>query len=216
MVLHPHRPGASVALAGICVAIDGRDILADVDLDIAPGTLTVITGPNGAGKSTLLETIAGTRAPSSGSRWVSGVMAFVPQRAAVPERLPVSVGDVVSVGAWGRLGVWRRMDSLARDLVAESLERMGITALADLPFSSLSGGQQQRTLLAQGLAAAADLLLLDEPTTGLDAQSALRIRSVLLDEAAHGAAVVCVSHDPSLIDDGHRVVALDGGRILFP
>lgn len=200
-------------LTSIHVSFEGRAALSAVDVDVRAGAFTVITGPNGAGKSTLLEVLAGTRVPASGTRSVSGVIAFVPQRAAIPTRLPVSVNDVVSVGAWGRLGPWRRMDSTARGLVKNSLERLDIDTLARHPFASLSGGQQQRTLLAQGLARKADLLLLDEPTTGLDAASSLRIRAVLREEAERGAAVVCVSHDPAVIGDAECTIRLSDGRV---
>lgn len=206
------RAFATAHLTDIHVSFDGRAALAGVDLDITSGSVTVITGPNGAGKTTLLEVLAGTR-PASGTRIVRGAIAFVPQRAGVPARLPVSVKDVVSVGAWGRRGPWRRMDATARALVAQSMERLDISALARHPFASLSGGQQQRTLLAQGLAREADLLLLDEPTTGLDAASALRVRVVLREEAERGVAVVCVSHDPAVIGDAENTVPLAEGRI---
>lgn len=199
-------------LAGIHVSFDGRAALSGVDVDVPSATVTVITGPNGAGKSTLLEVLAGTR-EHAGERNVSGSVAFVPQRAAIPQGLPVSVRDVVRVGAWGRLGLWRRMDATSRELVERSMDRLDIGALSRHPFASLSGGQQQRTLLAQGLARDADLLLLDEPTTGLDATSGLRIREVLREEAARGVAVVCVSHDPAVIGDAAHVVALLEGRV---
>lgn len=199
-------------LTRIHVAFDGRAALSGVDVEVLSGSMTVITGPNGAGKSTLLEVLAGTR-EHAGERNVSGSVAFVPQRAAIPPGLPVSVKDVVSVGAWGRLGLFRRMDDRARALVEQSMDRLDIRALARHPFASLSGGQQQRTLLAQGLARDADLLLLDEPTTGLDSASGLRIRSVLREEAARGIAVVCVSHDPAVIGDAEHMVPLVEGRI---
>lgn len=200
-------------LTDVVVRYDGRPALAGVSAEIFRGVSTVITGPNGAGKSTLLEVIAGTLIPSTGERWVEGAVAFVPQRASIPPRLPVSVRDVVSVGAWGGLGLWRRMDSAARDGVDRALERLDIGALAKHPFSSLSGGQQQRALLAQGLARRADLLLLDEPTTGLDAASSRRIRQVLHEEAERGAAVVCVSHDPAVIGDADDTIRLLDGRV---
>lgn len=200
-------------LTHVHVSFDGREALCGVDADFHGGSLAVIAGPNGAGKSTLLEVLAGTRVPTSGARRMAGSVAFVPQRAAIPPRLPVSVKDVVSVGTWGRLGFWRRMDSSARELVARSLERLDILPLARHPFASLSGGQQQRALLAQGLAREADVLLLDEPTTGLDAASSLRIRRVLREEAARGVAVVCVSHDAAVIGDAERVIQLSEGRL---
>ena len=203
-----------VRLRAVRVDFAGRSAVRDVDLDVAPGEVAVIAGPNGAGKTTLLEVVAGTRPPSSGVRAATGAVAFVPQRTAVSDRLPVTVRDVVTVGAWGRSGPWRRLDADARAAVDDSLERLGITRLAKRPFAALSGGQRQRALLAQGLAGRADLLLLDEPTTGLDSESGERIRALLRAEARRGAAVVCVSHDPAVIGAADRVIHLADGRIV--
>ena len=142
-------------------------------------------------------------------------------RDGLPEKLtiwtstqaPHTVRDVVAVGTWGRLGRLRRSDARAADAIATALERMEIAALAREPFAVLSGGQRQRALLAQGLARGAGLLLLDEPTTGLDSASAERIRSVLRAEADRGATVVCVSHDPAVLADADRVVGLVDGAL---
>lgn len=205
-------PRATAQLTGIRVAFDGRAALSGVDVEVPSGSMTAIVGPNGAGKSTVLEVLAGTR-KHFGVRDVSGSVAFVPQRAVVPPGLPVSVRDVVSVGVWGRLGLFMRMNDKSRALIEQSMDRLDIRALARHPFGSLSGGQQQRTLLAQGLARGADLLLLDEPTTGLDSASGLRIRAVLRDEAARGVAVVCVSHDPAVIGDAEHTLRLVEGRV---
>ncbi|MFJ4253880.1 zinc ABC transporter ATP-binding protein AztA [Microbacterium sp. NPDC090003] len=213
-MISPTSLAPAARLSDVHVAFDGVDVVCGVDLRVAPEELAAIAGPNGAGKSTLLEVLAGTRSPRRGQRSVSGAVAFVPQRAAIPPRLPVTVRDVVAVGVWGRLGPWRRVDGEARAAVARSLSRMEIADLASSPYASLSGGQQQRTLLAQGLARQADLLLLDEPTTGLDAESSLRIRSVLREEADRGVAVVCVSHDGALLGEADRVVRLEAGRVV--
>lgn len=206
------RPTAR--LTGIRVAFDGRDVLHGVDLDVRSREIAVIVGPNGAGKSTLLEAVAGTVTPRSGTRALEGAVAFVPQRTVISPRLPLTVRDVVRVGAWGRSRAWRRLDASSHALVAESMDRLGILTLSASPFSALSGGQQQRALLAQGLARGADLLLLDEPTTGLDAESGRRIRSVLREESERGVAVVCVSHDEALIADAHRIIRLEEGTIV--
>ncbi|WP_336659935.1 zinc ABC transporter ATP-binding protein AztA [Leucobacter sp. USHLN153] len=202
-----------VELAGIRVCFGARDALAGVDADFRSTELAVIVGPNGAGKSTLLEVIAGTQQADEGERRIDGILAFVPQRAAIPPGLPVTVRDVVNVGVWGRLGTWRAMDRRGREAVDRALDRLDILGLAKVPFSSLSGGQQQRTLLAQGLVREADILLLDEPTTALDSASSERIRGVMRDEAARGVAVVCVSHDESVIDVADRVIRLADGRV---
>jgi len=211
-VLHPVAP---VSLRGIGVDFGERTALTGLDLDLSAGSLTVIAGPNGAGKSTLLEVVAGTRAPTRGTRRAPSAITFVPQRTAVSDRLPVTVRDVVTIGVWGRTGRWRPIGPESRAAVAAAMERLGITPLASEPFAVLSGGQRQRTLLAQGLARGADLLLLDEPTTGLDAASAERIRAILRAEAERGATVVCVSHDPAVIALADRVVRLVDG-VLDP
>nr|WP_240658534.1 zinc ABC transporter ATP-binding protein AztA [Microbacterium sp. CPCC 204701] len=200
---------------GIHVELGGRDVLRHVDAVVSRAQLTVIAGPNGAGKSTLLEVLAGTRLPTAGRVVVSAQSSsFVPQRVAVAERLPVTVRDVVTVGAWGRLGPWRRVDAIARGAVDRALEDLDLTALQRRPFGELSGGQRQRTLLAQGLARGAELLLLDEPTTALDADSAARMRSAIQSEVRRGVAVVCVTHDESLIAVAGRVIRLDAGELV--
>jgi len=199
---------------GLRVEFPGVVALDDVDLDIPDAALTVIVGPNGAGKSTLLEALAGARPPASGSLEVDGrSRAFVPQRAAVAEHLPLTVRDVVTVGAWGRLRASRRLTRAHRDSVDHAMQRLDVAPLARHPFSSLSGGQRQRALLAQGLARAADILLLDEPTTGLDAASAELNRAAISSEISRGAAVVCVSHDERLIDEADHVIRIEAGRL---
>jgi zinc/manganese transport system ATP-binding protein len=195
------------------VDFGAQTALRGVDLDLNPGCLTVLAGPNGAGKTTLLEVLAGTRPLTAGTRALTGTVAFVPQRTAVTDRLPVTVRDVVTVGAWGRIGRWRRLDVSARAAIDEAMDRLHIQQLAKLPFATLSGGQRQRTLLAQGLARGADVLLLDEPTTGLDTASGDRIQAIMRGEARRGAAVVCVSHDPLVLAAADRIVELDGGLI---
>ncbi|MFK4760595.1 metal ABC transporter ATP-binding protein [Microbacterium sp. ZW T5_45] len=204
----------SVRLSGIRLAYGEVTVLSGIDLHADPGALTVVVGPNGSGKSSLLEIVAGVRNGWTGRRRVEGAVAFVPQRAAIPATLPVTAGDVVGVGAGARHGMWRRADAESRERVATALARLEISALAGAPFSTLSGGQQQRALLAQGLARGADILLLDEPTTGLDTESSGRIRAVMSEERSRGVALVCVSHDEAVIEDADRVVRLEGGRVV--
>ncbi|MFS0853397.1 zinc ABC transporter ATP-binding protein AztA [Microbacterium sp. 179-I 3D4 NHS] len=212
----PSRPLPVARLRRARVSFGGHDALVDIDLDVHGGRIAVIVGSNGAGKSTLLEALAGTRDLDAGSREAASSLAVVPQTAAVSSRLPVCVRDVVAVGAWGRRGAWRRLDAEARGAIGEAMRRMDVDDLAAASFAALSGGQRQRTLLAQGLARGADLLLLDEPTTGLDAASAERIREVMKAEAAKGVAVVCVSHDPAVIADADEVIRLADGRRVDP
>lgn len=211
----PHldpAPSPVVRLRSAGVDLGGRAALRPIDLDAVPGEIFVVCGANGAGKSTLAEVVAGCRRPSSGSRSGTASVAFVPQRAAIPEGLPVSVRDVVLLGVWGRVGLWRRVGAPLRSRVAEAAERLGVAALLRRPFSQLSGGQRQRTLLASALVRGAELLVLDEPTTGLDDTSARVIREVMRAEADRGVAVLCVSHDPEVIAGADRLLRLEDGR----
>ncbi|GAA5141646.1 zinc ABC transporter ATP-binding protein AztA [Nocardioides marinquilinus] len=208
-----HQPAA--LLERVDVVLDGHPALVGVDLAVPAGRLTVLTGPNGAGKSTLLEVIAGTRPVTAGRvrRDVDRV-AFVPQRAATSDRLPVTVREVVTVGAWGEAGLWRPVGRDRRRRVAEALDLLGLGPLARRPFGELSGGERQRTLLAQGLARGADLLLLDEPTTGLDAATSERIRDAVVAQVARGITVVGVSHDPAVVALADHRVELSEGRLV--
>lgn len=199
---------------GLRVEFPGTLALDDVDLDLPAAALTVIVGPNGAGKSTLLEVLAGARPATSGTVELDDrSRSFVPQRAAVGEHLPLTVRDVVTVGAWGRVGPLHRLTRAHRAAIDRAMQRLDVADLAQHPFSSLSGGQRQRALLAQGLAREADILLLDEPTTGLDAASAELNRAAIDDETRRGATVVCVSHDERLIAGADLVVRLESGRL---
>ncbi|MCW2814236.1 MAG: transporter ATP-binding protein [Nocardioides sp.] len=212
-------PDTVVRLEAVHVTLGEHRALRGVDLEVDAGRLTVVTGPNGAGKSTLIEVLAAVRRPGAGRvlrpTGPGASVAFVPQRSAVPDRLPVTVHEVVTMGAWGEAGPWRRVGATGRRRAQAALAGLGLTPLADRPFATLSGGERQRALLAQGLTRGADLLLLDEPTTGLDALSATYIGDAVLREVDRGVAVVCVSHDPQVIDLAQHVVRLEEGRVVL-
>lgn len=206
-------------------ALRGRDLsfsfgdvpaLQHVDVDLKWGTVTAIAGPNGAGKSTLIEILAGVRTPLTGSVERADEVALVVQRVSAPEALPLTVQDAVMMGTWGApQRRSSRIDASERKRrVAEALDRVQLANLAHSPFNSLSGGQRQRALLAQGIACQARIFLLDEPAAGLDAQSRVRTRTMLAEEAHRGAAVVCVSHDDDSIAAADYVITLDAGRRL--
>jgi zinc/manganese transport system ATP-binding protein len=198
-------PTAVVSATEVDVVVDGAPVLERVDLAVRAATVIALTGPNGAGKSTLLDVLAGLRVPTAGRvERAARRVAFVPQRAAVPDRLPVTVSDIAAIGLpRGRRGGRAR----------QALDRVGMLPFARRRFSTLSGGQRQRALLAQALARRADLLLLDEPTTGLDTESSALIGRALGVERERGAAIVCATHDPRLIATADRVVRLEAGRL---
>ncbi|NLE82178.1 MAG: metal ABC transporter ATP-binding protein [Rhodococcus sp.] len=175
----------------------GRDaVLDNVDARFERGTVTALMGPNGSGKSTLLQVLAGVVAPRSGV--VTGVpesVAYVPQRRAVGARLPLTARDVVAMGRWEKLGLLRRPGREGRKVVDDALHRLGVSDLAHRRLTSLSGGQCQRVLLAQALVQRGRLVLLDEPTAGLDAHATRVISDITREEAARGATVVVATHD---------------------
>lgn len=202
---------SAVCAHGIRVVIDGVTVLHPLDLRLDAGALTVIVGPNGAGKTTLLEALAGTRPLAAGHVDGPRRIAFVPQRTAIPDALPLTVAEVVRMGAWRR--PWGVPAASERRVADEAARLVRVDDLARRPFAALSGGQRQRVLLAQALARRADVLLLDEPTTGLDAVSTDLIHAAIARERARGVVVVAVTHDAALRAAADREVPLAAGRL---
>ncbi|NUV38603.1 ATP-binding cassette domain-containing protein, partial [Streptomyces sp. KAI-27] len=140
--------------------------------------------------------------------------AFVVQRSRVADVLPLTVRDAVAMGRWARRGPWRRLSRADRQVVETSMERLGIADLAGRQLGELSGGQRQRALVAQGLAQDAELLLLDEPTTGLDLAARQLITDVLAEAVAEGATVVQATHDLDAARQAKCVLLLQEGRLV--
>lgn len=192
----------SLALERVGVRYDGVVVLDDVSFVIERGERIAIVGPNGAGKSTLFKVIAGMLRPSSGSIDIFGeapgqhiCIAYVPQRQQIDWRFPVSVADVVMMGRSGRIGLfrWPRRQDWQR--VREALQQVDMLAYADRQIGELSGGQQQRVFLARALAQEAELILLDEPLSGLDAPSQQAIFAILDVLQRQGVTVLMATHD---------------------
>jgi manganese transport system ATP-binding protein len=193
--------------------------LAASSFEIPSDTVTALIGPNGSGKSTLLSAIAGLLQPSSGSieRPAGNSeplrVAYVLQMTKVNEGLPISVREVVTMGRYASTGMYGRMRRPDRDAVAAAMERTGISDLGSRPLNELSGGQRQRVFVAQGLAQDHDLLLLDEPLTGLDLPSARAIDHVVHGERSHRSTVVMSTHDLSEAMVADHVLLL-AGRVV--
>jgi zinc/manganese transport system ATP-binding protein len=198
------------------VAGHGRPALHGVHARIPRAMVTAIVGPNGAGKSTLLDVLAGVLAPTAGGveRIVGRSPAYVVQRSAAPDTLPITVRATVEMGRWASRGPWRRLTTLDRAVVEDCLHRLGVQDLADRPLGALSGGQRQRVLVAQGLAQESDLLLLDEPAAGLDAEARACIDEALAAATADGVTVVAVTHDPDAAERADHRIALHDGRVV--
>jgi manganese transport system ATP-binding protein len=179
--------------------------------------VTALIGPNGAGKSTLLHALAGLLEPRAGRLDVTpprpAGVAYVLQGTHVPSHLPLTVRETVTMGRYARLGPWRRLGTDDRAAVDHAIEALGLTALARRPLHQLSGGQRQRAFVAQGLAQDADLLLLDEPITGLDIVSRQHIVDAIAAERAKGRAVVVSTHDLGDASESDHLLLL-AGRVV--
>ncbi|MGA7202187.1 MAG: metal ABC transporter ATP-binding protein [Candidatus Cybelea sp.] len=178
-----------------------------------------IVGPNGSGKSTLLKTIAGLLLPSSGELSVlgqpprklpPGTIAYVPQVEAVDWSFPATVWDVVAMGRFARLHFWQHFGPEDREVVHRALSVVSMADLAERRISNLSGGQQQRAFVARALAQEPRLLLLDEPTTGVDAATEEALREIVRELVADGLPVLMATHDLDRVDDWFdRLLVLD-------
>lgn len=201
----------------LTVAYDGVVALHADELTIPAGQVTALIGPNGSGKSTLLNAIAGL-ATTSGVINVMGrrpqaarrTIAYVLQTTGINDRVPLTVREVVTMGRYAELGAIRRLRPEDRDLVDGAMERLDITDLAGRHVTELSGGQRQRVFVAQGLAQRAELLLLDEPATGLDFVSEEHIAQVIRAEVARGHTVIVSTHDFADAQAADNVVLLAG------
>lgn len=183
---------------GAGFSYEGRAISRGLTFDVAEGDYLCIVGENGSGKSTLVKGIVGLKAPSEGTiRFCGGLtkkqVGYLPQQTQVQRDFPANVSEVVLSGT--RALFYTKKE---RVLAMEKMELLGITQLAPRSYRELSGGQQQRVLLARALCAAGRLLVLDEPTAGLDPLVTEQMYEVLAKEnKARGMTVVMVSHDIS-------------------
>ena len=210
----PVAHGAEVHLRDVAVGYDGRLALEHISLTVSPGAQIAVVGPNGAGKSTLFKAIAGLLPARSGRIELECRapgrlrLAYVPQREEIDWQFPVSSLDVVVMGLYGKLGWLRRPRAAEKQLALSSLERLGMRELATRPIGELSGGQQQRVFLARALVQEPDLLLLDEPFTGVDVAVRSATLELLDSLRADGVTVLVSTHDLNLASERFRDVLL--------
>lgn len=192
-----------VDLRDLSVRLGGQTVLHDVNLAIRPGEIVTVVGPNGSGKSTLLRTIIGALRPADGriTRRPDLRIGYVPQSLQIDPTLPISVSRFLNLPV--RVG---------RDVVRDALERAGVETLGERQMTDLSGGQFQRVLLARALLGKPHLLLLDEPTQGLDQPgSAAFYRQIESVRSELGCAVLMVSHELHVVmAASDRVICLNG------
>ncbi len=207
---------AAVTGTEIVLGYPGKIAIAESSFDIPGGTVTAVIGPNGSGKSTLLNAIAGLREPLSGTLEVPArdrskqQIAYVLQTTKVNEALPITVREVVAMGRYPGLGYYRRLSGADKDAVTSAMRRTGIETMQNKHLHELSGGQRQRVFVAQGLVQDHEVLLLDEPLTGIDLPTAQAIDEVIHDERSRGCTVIMTTHDLSEARFADHVVLLSG------
>jgi zinc transport system ATP-binding protein len=216
-----------VELRGVWFAYPGGPpVLREVDLAVEPGEFVAIAGPNGGGKTTLLRIALGLERPTRGTAFLFGEPAehatnrarigYLAQRARLGIDAPVTVRELVAAGRVPRRGVLGRVTREDRGAVDEAIERVGLTPQAGKVVSRLSGGQQQRTFVAKALAAEPDLLVLDEPTAGVDADAQESLAQLL--EQLHrdlGVTILFVSHEFGAVERFVERLVLVRGGIVF-
>ncbi|WP_432504271.1 metal ABC transporter ATP-binding protein [Kineococcus arenarius] len=226
MLAPPPGPPPALAYRGCCAGYADGPVVRDVDLEVAPGECVALLGPNGAGKTTLVRAALGLARVHSGHLDVLGHphdrlpagagLGYVPQRHTVATAVPATVAEVVAGGRLGGTGPLRRLLPARRRrdraAVLDALDRVGLRGRARTPLAELSGGQQRRVLLARALAGAPRLLLLDEPTAGVDTAAARSVAAVLRESLDAGTAVVLVTHEAeALAGVLDRAVRVEGG-----
>jgi zinc transport system ATP-binding protein len=213
-----------IRVVGAAVAYEGREVLHDVSLDLPAGAVVAVLGANGSGKSTLIRAVLGLVSLTRGEIELFGVpqhrfrewsrIGYVPQRLGAGSGVPASVGEVVASGRLARRGLFGLPRPVDRAAVRTALADVGLADRIGDPVTTLSGGQQQRTLIARALAGEPDLLILDEPTAGVDAASQEAFAQTLRRFQGRGGTVLLVAHELGplgpLID---RAVVVHHGRI---
>jgi ABC-type Mn2+/Zn2+ transport system ATPase subunit len=204
-----------IEAAGLAAGYNGEAAISGVSFSLAPGERMALLGPNGGGKTTLLRALLGELRPLAGQLRVRVRCATVPQTERSQLDYPVSALDVAAMGALSRLPWWRRPGRRDREAAMEALRRVGLGDLAGETFGKLSGGQRQRTLIARSLVQDAQILLLDEPFSGLDRPSSERLEALVEALAAEGRGVVIATHDLEQARRWDSVLCINRTQIAF-
>jgi|YelNatPaOPRAMG01_1025707.scaffolds.fasta_scaffold01631_22 zinc transport system ATP-binding protein len=198
-----------IEIENLFFSYNGETILEDINLSIEEGDFWGIIGPNGAGKTTLLKIIVGLLKPQKGKIFIFGkypwhlkeekkYIGYIPQKAEIEELLPLKVFDIVSLGRRA-INEWRRLSSKDIEIIEKILRELEIYELKEKLFKDLSGGQKQRVLIAKALVMEPKILLLDEPTVGVDLSSQDRFYNILEELNKNGLTIILISHDIGVI-----------------
>jgi ABC-type Mn2+/Zn2+ transport system ATPase subunit len=189
---------------GLQVSYGREPVLRGVNLSVGKGDFLPLVGPNGAGKTTLLRALIGLVRPSAGAietPFGKEPPGYVPQQGVIDPMFPVPVSQIVAMGLYPRLGWWRRNGRKGHEAVGRVLERLGLKDHGHKVFAELSGGMRQKALIARALVAGPEVLILDEPTAGLDQESQVEIMNHLKRiNRQDGCTIVMAHHGEDLLD----------------
>jgi len=222
------RPAPIVQLANASFGYADRRVVQDASLTVWPGEVVAVLGPNGSGKSTLVRGLLGLTDQLGGQVRLFGQdrsdfedharLGYVPQRHTLSASVRATVAEIVAVGRLPHRGWWRPAVRSPRDAeaIAQALGVVGLSDRSDADVSTLSGGQQRRVLIARALASQPDVLLMDEPTAGVDAANQEVLAEVLARLAARGTTMIIVTHElEALADVVTRILVVRAGRLAF-
>jgi ABC-type Mn2+/Zn2+ transport system ATPase subunit len=212
------RPGVLLTLDDLTVGYDGKAVLREVSFCIIAGECIALLGPNGSGKTTLFKTLLGILPPLGGVVRGSAErpprFGYVPQRERLDSIFPVTVREVVRMGAYRRLRPFAPLAEASHEVVADALGRVGAKGWERRVLSELSGGERQRVLIARALVSRPTVLLLDEPTSGVDLATELAVIELVKELRATGLAVVMVSHNLRTVEQvADRVIWVHRGAV---
>ncbi|EMA10144.1 zinc transport system ATP-binding protein [Haloarcula vallismortis] len=212
------RPSV-VDLTDVSFGYTSTPVVEDITVSIDAGEYVAVVGPNGSGKSTLMQLLLGLLEPDSGTAKLFGVDAtafddgarvgYVAQRAGTSREMPITVREVVKMGRFPHVG-FGRLSAADWRIVDRAIDTVGMSAFADRRITQLSGGQRQRAFIARALAGEADLLVLDEPTVGVDTESVDAFYGLLESLHVDGITVLLIEHDlQAVIEHAERVICLN-------
>lgn len=199
----------ALRVSGLAVALGGRPVLNDIDLQLTSGHVHGLLGPNGAGKTTFMRAVMGLIRTSAGSITTPGGVGYVPQRQETVWGFPITAQEAVMTGLTRQVGLLRWPGRRHLELVADALRRVDMVGLRKRPIQEMSGGQRQRVMIARALALHPQLLLLDEPFTGLDMPTQELLTQLFTELADEGTTLLMSTHDLT-----HAVVVADELTLL--
>ena len=194
-----------VTFNDVTLGYDGVDVIENLSFTVNAGDYLCIVGENGTGKSTLVKGLLGLKSPTfgeiiMGDELKHGEIGYLPQQTDVQRDFPASVREVVLSGCLGSLGMRPFFGKKQKQLAEENMRKLNILDQQNMCYRELSGGQQQRVLLARALCAAKKLLLLDEPTAGLDPRMTVALYNIISEINLNGMTIIMVSHDMSTVE----------------